>query len=186
MQPLKGYSHVLTSGLGDGNKPAAGRGGVAALARLSLFISVGVPGTAERTCSAVFGAPVEVSGERGAGAAASPFYVASNPGLRTWEYPFKKSENLTVWQITEKNLFEWSRWLSPSFLENTGGTDGSILMSGSWMQDPCGSDEVNLDHSIADGSKTDIKILQPPDASLNTLDFFIFGDALLRLPVDPS
>lgn len=61
-------------------------------------------------------------------------------------------------------------------------------MSGSWMQDPCGSDEVNLDHSIADGYKTDIKILTPPDASLNTLDFFIFGDALSRLllEVGPS
>lgn len=47
MQPLKGYYHVLRSGLGDGNEPAT-----------------------------------------------SPFFVASNPGLGTWEYPFKKSENL--------------------------------------------------------------------------------------------
>lgn len=104
MQPLKGYSHVLTSGLGDGNEPAAGIGEVAAPAPLSPFISVGVPGTAERTRSAVFGAPVEVGGGRGAGAAASPFSVASNPGLRTWEYPFKKSENLSLANYGEKPL----------------------------------------------------------------------------------
>lgn len=178
---MRGHLSVISGCLFPGNEPGAENRQAAVLVRLSILFCY------------VLGTPIEMNRESRACASTYPFSVVGSfpspgPGLGTWEYPFKKSENLTVWQITEKNLFEWSRWLSPSFLENTGGTDGSILMSGSWMQDPCGSDEVNLDHSIADGYKTDIKILQPPDASLNTLDFFIFGDALSRLllPVDPS
>lgn len=47
---LKGYSHLLPSGLGDGNEPAAENGEVAALPRLALFIVMGVLNTAKHSC----------------------------------------------------------------------------------------------------------------------------------------
>lgn len=42
---LKGYSHLLLSGLRHGNEVATEEGKVDALARLSLFSSIGVPNT---------------------------------------------------------------------------------------------------------------------------------------------